>query len=120
MTLAPLIQVQLVPSNFQRSFRPPRLPEESYPRLPPKSHRFPLLSVQEIAPTRAPGTLEGAAVPCVPYMPAWFTVFAPLTQVQSVPSNFHKSIRPPDVPAESRPPPPKSHSFPCLSVHDVA
>lgn len=119
MVVAPPIQVQLVPSNFHRSLRPPKLPEESYPRAAPNSHRLPLLSIQEIASTRAPGTLDGAAVPCLPYAPAGLTRFAPLTQVQSLPSNFHRSLSTPDVPTESRPPPPKSHKFPLWSVQLV-
>jgi hypothetical protein len=41
---------------------------ESLPN-PPKSQRFPLLSIHETALLRAPGMLEGAGVPFVPYTP---------------------------------------------------
>ena len=66
----PLIHVHSpVPGlYFQRSLSPAKplaVPTESYP-YPPKSQKFPDVSVQPAARYRAPGALPAAAVPDVP------------------------------------------------------
>src|ERR1019366_8089856 len=66
----PLIHVHRSPLYFQRSLKNPYVPVESIPQ-PPKSQKSPVVSVQVAAPSRAPGVLSGAAVPWVPYVPAW-------------------------------------------------
>src|SRR5215831_16863906 len=114
--LGPLIQVQLLPSNFQRSLSTSRFPVESTPN-PPKIQRCPALSIHFAAPERAPGKLLGDAVPFVPYTPGCRTTSAPPTQVQLVPSNLQRSFSTPEAPVESIPPPPNSQRFPLLSVH---
>src|ERR1700693_654522 len=78
----------LVILYFHKSFRspPPPVPTESRP-FPPKSQRFPDASVQLTGPKfRTPGTLAGAAVPSVPYVPFWLGVFAfaPLIHAHSL------------------------------------
>src|ERR1700674_4582859 len=76
----------LVIFYFHKSFRspPPLVPTESRP-FPPKSQRFPDAFVQLTGPKfRTPGTLAGAAVPCVPYVPFWLGVFAPLVHAHSL------------------------------------
>src|SRR5579871_4910392 len=50
---------------------------------PPKSHKFPAVSVQVVAALRAPGVFAGEATPRVPYIPLWFTVLLPAIQVHS-------------------------------------
>src|SRR5579864_1765780 len=89
---------------------------------PPKSQRFSDISIQLTAPARAPGTLPGADVPCVPYMPGWLMRFEPLTHVHCplLMLYFHRSFRSPPAPAESKPPPPKSQRFPDVSVQVTA
>lgn len=60
----------------QSSSRIPHVPVESSP-APPKSRRFPAASIHGAPLLRAPGTLPGAGIPCVPYVPICMTVSAP-------------------------------------------
>src|SRR5712675_1144184 len=81
---------------------------------------LPLLSFHATAPSREPGTFDGSAVPCVPYTPVCWTVSAPLTHVQLLPSNFQRSLRcPTENPEASRPYPPTNQRLPPASLHEV-
>src|SRR3979411_2887914 len=76
--LDPLIHVHCLAtgSNFHRSLKP------FVPLVnPPNIQKLPLLSTQATDAWRPGGTFPAAAVPCVPYVPAWLPVLAPLTQV---------------------------------------
>src|SRR5208282_100477 len=53
---------------FHRSFRSPGTVPASRPS-PPNNQKLPARSSHEAEPTRPPGTLPAAAVPCVPYTP---------------------------------------------------
>jgi len=69
--------------NSQRSLRSPA--GSPAPPQPPKSHRFPLPSIQLTEPLRAPGTLLEEAEPKFPYTPLAPAVLLPLIQVHSLP-----------------------------------
>src|ERR1019366_5034555 len=89
--LLPPIQVHSTEevSNSQTSLRYPCEPPASRPS-PPKSQRWPLLSVQLAAVRRLPGRFPAAGVPKVPYTPPGrahrpflqFDVLIPPIQVQ--------------------------------------
>ena len=66
LTFDPPIQIHWPPLYFHKSLRYPEFPAESSPD-PPNSQRFPLASIQPMAPRRPPGTLFGAPVPRAPY-----------------------------------------------------
>ena len=54
----------------------------------------------------------------MPYTPNWSAMFAPLTQVQLVPSNFQRSFRFPELETvKPLPNPPNSQKMPPLPVH---
>src|SRR5579864_153829 len=90
---------------------------------PPKSQRFSDISIQLTAPARAPGTLPGADVPCVPYMPGWLMRFDPLIHVHCplLMLYFHRSFISPLAPvAKLKKDPPKSQRSPDGSVQLTA
>ena len=113
--LLPPIQVHSFEEGlyFHRSLS---APAESHP---PKSQRLPLLSLQFTAMVRLPGMFPAAGVPSVPYTPDWLAKLLPPIQVHSLVEtvNFHRSLRSPFVPAESKPLPPNTQRLPLLSLH---
>src|SRR5260370_36125826 len=95
-------------------------PSEPFPvaskPCPPKSQRFPWVSLQAAASHRAPGTLVEAAIPWVPYFPGGLVApLEPRTHVHCLVgtvSNFQRSLKP-FVPLVN---PPNIQNIPVLSI----
>src|ERR1700689_1641284 len=85
-----------------RSFRSPGTSAEFNPS-PPKTQKLPAASSQEKEPTRPPGTLPAAAVPCAPYTPVALAVLEPLIQLPRpvLGENSQRSFMLPSVPTAS-------------------
>src|ERR1700732_1793944 len=97
----------------QRSPSEPN-PVESKPS-PPKTQRFPWVSLQAAESQRAPGTLVEAASPWIPKFPGVLVApLDPFIQVHSLAtgSNFHRSLNP-FVPVVN---PPNIQKLPLLST----
>src|SRR5580658_6514027 len=120
--LEPATQVQWPEVKDQRSLRKLNCcPSGEW--NPPKSQRVPEESPQPVALSRAPGTLVAAGMPWAPKLPGWPARFEPPIHVQVgfCPGvNFQRSLRSPEVLAESKPSPPKSQRLPSGPSQETA